>query len=105
MKKLASSIVKTLDWLSCIIPSMFLLEDCDIENTPTNPIKYGMSVLGGLICCACVAFGVFLIVGGLICAVVSYPIASCSISIVLGLFIGIGYLRKKIERKEMRYDS
>ena len=99
MKAILKSIVKILDWLSCIIPSMLLLEDCDIENTPINPIKYGMSVLGGLIFCACAAFGVFLIVGGLICAVVSYPIASCSIALVLGLFIGIGYLRKKIGEK------
>ena len=99
MKAFLKSIVKTLDWLSCIIPSMLLLEDCDIENTPINPIKYGMSILGGLIFCACGAFGALLIVGAFVCAVASYPIASCSIALVVGLFIGIGYLRKKIGGK------
>lgn len=97
MKTFLKSIVKTLDWLSCIIPSMLLLEDWDIENTPINPIKYGMSIFGGLIICACAAFGVFLVVGALICIIVSYPIASCSIALVLGLFIGIGYLRKRLK--------
>ena len=96
MKALLKSIVKILDWLSCIIPSMLLLEDCDIENTPINPIKYGMSVFGGLVVCACVAFGAFLIVGMLVCAVAIYPMASCSIALVVGIFIGIGYLRKRL---------
>ena len=99
MKAFLKSIVNILDWVSCIIPSMLLLEDCDIENIPTNPIKYGMSVLGGLVVCACGAFGAFLVVGMLVCAVASYPIAACSIALVIGLFIGIGYLRKKIGRK------
>ena len=93
MKAFLKSIVKILDWLSCIIPIMFMVDDVE---PPINPIKYGMSVLGGLIVCACAAFGGFLVVGMLICAVASFPIASCSIAFVLGLFIGIGYLRKKI---------
>lgn len=93
MKALFKSIVKILDWLSCIIPNMLLVGDAE---PPTNPIEYGMSVLGGLIVCACLAFGMFIIVGLLVCAVASFPITSCSIAIVLGLFIGIGYLRKKI---------
>jgi len=93
MKTFLESIVKILDWLSCIIPNMLLVNDAE---PPTNPIEYGMSVLGGLIVCACGAFGMFLIVGSLVFAVASFPIASCSIAIVLGLFIGIGYLRKKI---------
>ncbi len=93
MKAFLKSIVKILDWLSCIIPTMFMADDVEPS---INPIKYGMSVLGGLVFCASATFGVFLIVGMLVCAVASYPIASCSIALVLGLFIGIGYLRKKI---------
>ena len=96
MKVFLKLIVKILDWLSCIIPSMFMLDDVE---PPFNPIEYGMFVLGGLIVCASMAFVGFLIVGILVCAVVSYPIASCSIAFVLGLFIGIGYLRKKIGEK------
>ena len=71
----------------------------DHVKPPTDPITYGMSILCGLIICACTVFGAFLIVGMLIYAVTSYPIASCSIVIVLGLFISIGYLRKKIDGK------
>jgi len=100
MKIFLESIVKVLDWLSCIIPNMLLVDDTE---PPTNPIEYGMSVLGGLIVCACGAFGIFLIVWSLVFALVfaiaSFPIASCSIALVLGLFIGIGYLRKKIGGK------
>ena len=96
MKTFLKSIVKVLDWLSCIIPTMFMADDVEPS---INPIKYGMSVLGGLIFCACAAFGAFLIVGSLICVVASYPITSCSIALVIGLFIGIGYLRKKIGGK------
>ena len=93
MKKLASSVVKTLDWLACIIPSMFF------ETAPIEPIAYGMSVMGGLIVCACSAFGVLLMITVIVCVVLHYPISSCSIAFVLGLFIGIGYLRKKIGGK------
>ena len=96
MKALFKSIVILLDWLSCIIPNMLLVDDAE---PPTNPIEYGMSVLGGLIVCAFGALGVFIIVGSFVCAVASYPIASCSIALVLGLFIGLGYLRKKIGGK------
>ena len=96
MKALFKSIVKILDWLSCIIPNMLLVDDAE---PPTNPIEYGMFVLGGLIVCACGAFGMFLIVGSLVFAVASSPITSCSIAIVLGIFIGLGYLRKKIGGK------
>lgn len=98
MKVFLKSIVKILDWLSCVIPHIFMVDYVEVEP-PINPIEYGMSVFGGLIFCACVAFGAFLIVGILICAVVSYPITSCSITLVLGLFISIGYLRKKIGEK------
>ena len=93
MKAFLKSIVKILDWLSCIIPIMFMAYDVE---PPINPIEYGMSVLGGLIFCACAAFVGFLVVGMFIYVVASHPIASCSIALVLGLFIGIGYLRKKI---------
>ena len=96
MKVLFKSIVKILDWLSCIIPNMLVL---DYVEPPTNPIEYGLFVLGGLIVCSCGAFGAFIIVGSFVCAVASYPITSCSIAIVLGLFIGLGYLRKKIGGK------
>lgn len=96
MKTFLESIVKILDWLSCIIPNMLLVDDAE---PPTNPIEYGLFVLGGLIVCACGAFGVFLIVGSFVFAVASFPITSCSIALVLGLFIGIGYLRKKIGGK------
>lgn len=96
MKVFIKSIVGLLDWLSCIIPNMLIV---DYVEPPTNPIKYGMSVLGGLVVCACGGFGAFLIVGMLVCAVASYPITSCSIALVLGLFIGLGYLRKKIGGK------
>ena len=99
MKKLASSIVKILDWLACIIPSVLLLEDCDIENTPINPITYGMSVMGGLIVCACGAVGALVLVAGLVCVVLTYPITSCSVAVAVGMFVGIGFLRKKIGRK------
>ena len=94
MKKLASLIVKTLDWLACIIPRMFC------ENAPIEPIAYGMSVMGGLIVCVFIyAFGALLMVTTLVCIVVHYPISSCSVVIVIGMFIGIGYLRKKIGGK------
>ena len=96
MKALLKSIVKILDWLSCIIPNMLLADDVE---PPINPIEYGMFVLGGLIVCACGAFGLFFIVVLLICIVAHFPITSCSIAPVLGLFIGIGYLRKKIGGK------
>ena len=96
MKAFIKSIVKILDWLSRIVPIMFMADD---GEPPINSIEYGMSILGGLIFCAYALFGVFLVVGMLIYAVASYPIASCSIAIVLGLFIGIGYLRKKIGEK------
>lgn len=66
---------------------------------PTNLIEYGMSVLGGLMICACGAFAALVIVGMFIYIVASYPITSCSIAFVLGLFIGIGYLRKMIGEK------
>lgn len=97
MKTFLRSIVRLLDWVSCIIPNMLMLEDC--TEPPDNPIEYGMYVLGGLIVCACGAFGMFLIVGSLVFAVASYPMTSCSIALALGLFIGIGYLRKKIGEK------
>lgn len=97
MKTFLRTIVRLLDWVSCIIPNMLMLEDC--TEPPDNPIEYGMYVLGGLIVCACGAFGAFLVVALLICAVASYPMASCSIALALGLFIGIGYLRKKIGGK------
>lgn len=96
MKTCLRSIVRLIDWLSCIIPNM-LMEDH--VKPPTDPIIYRMSILCGLIICACTMFGAFLIVEMLIYVVTSYPIASCSIVIVLGLFISIGYLRKKIEGK------
>ena len=96
MKAFFKSIVRLLDWISCIIPNMLMVDDVE---SPTNPIVYGMSVLGGLIFCSCAAFGVFIIVGLFVCAVASYPVTSCSIALVLGLFIGLGYLRKKIGGK------
>lgn len=96
MKAFLRTIVRLLDWVSCIIPNMFMV---DVVESPINPIEYGMSVLGGLIICACAAFGAFLVVVMLICIVASCPITSCSITLVLGLFIGIGYLRKKIGGK------
>ena len=92
MKAFIKSIVILLDWLSCIIPNMLIV---DYVEPPTNPIKYGMSVLGGLVICACGGFGAFIIVGMLVCA----AITSCSLALVLGLFIGLGYLRKKIGGK------
>ena len=95
MKAFLKSIVKILDWLSCIIP--IFMAEFDAEP-PINPITYGMSILGGLIFCTCAVFGGFLIVGMFIYVVASYPIASCSIAFVIGLFIGIGYLRKKLEK-------
>jgi len=96
MKAVLKSIVKILDWLSRVIPNMLLI---DYVDPPFNPIEYGMFVLGGLIVCACGAFGMIFFVGMLICAVASFPITSCSIVLVLGIFIGIGYLRKKIGGK------
>ena len=96
MKAFIKSIVRLLDWMSCLIPIMFMEDDVE---PPTNPIKYGMSVFGGLIFCLCAAFGMFIIVGMFVCAVASYPITSCSIALVFGLFIGLGYLRKKIGGK------
>lgn len=96
MKALIKSIVRLLDWMSCIIPNMFIVDDVE---PPTNPIAYGMSIFGGLIFCSCAAFGVFIIVGSFVYAVASYPITSCSIALVLGLFIGLGYFRKKIGGK------
>jgi len=96
MKAFFKSIVKILDWLSCIIPNITM---ADYIEPSTNPIAYGMSVLGGLIFCSCAAFGMFMIIGAFVCAVASYPIASCSIALVIGLCIGLGYLRKKIGRK------
>lgn len=96
MKTCLRSIVKILDWLSCIIPNMLLVDN---DEPATNPIEYGMYVLGGLIVCACGAFGVFIIVGLFVYVIASCPITSCSIALVLGLFIGIGYLRKKIGGK------
>lgn len=96
MKAFIKSIVRLLDWLSCLIPNMFIV---DYVEPPINPIAYGMSVLGGLIFCLCAAVGVFIIVGSFVCAVASYPITSCSIALALGLFIGLGYLRKKIGGK------
>ena len=96
MKTFLRIVVRLLDWVSCIIPNMFLVDDAEPS---TNPIEYGMFVLGGLIVCACGAFGTFLVVAMLICAVASFPMTSCSIALVLGLFIGIGYLRKKIGDK------
>jgi hypothetical protein len=96
MKAFIESIVRLLDWVSCIIPNMLMVDDAE---PPTNPIKYGMSVFGGLLVCASGGFGAFIIVGSFVCAVASYPITSCSIALVLGLFIGLGYLRKKIGGK------
>ena len=96
MKELIKTIVRLLDWMSCVIPTMF--GENDVEP-PTNPIGYGLSVLSGLVVCACCAFAMFIIVGMFICVVASYPITSCSIALVLGLFIGIGYWRKKIGGK------
>lgn len=96
MKTFLRSIVRLLDWVSCIIPSIFLI---DYDESSINPIEYGMYVLGGLIVCACGAFVAFLVVVMLIYAVASYPMTSCSIALVLGLSIGIGYLRKKIGEK------
>ena len=90
MKALIRALVRLLDWMSCVIQNIFFANDVE---PPTNPIEYGLSVLTGLVVCAC---GAFLIVGSLIYAVASHPITSCSIALVLGLFIGIGYLRKKI---------
>ena len=96
MKAFIKSIVRLLDWMSCIIQNMLMIDDVE---PPTNPIKYGISVFGGLIVCLCGAFGAFIIVGSFICAVASYPVTSCSIALVLGLFIGLGYLRKKFGGK------
>lgn len=96
MKAFIKSIVRLLDWMSCIIQTMLMVDDVE---PPTNPIEYGISVFGGLIVCLCGAFGAFIIVGSFVCAVASYPVTSCSIALVLGLFIGIGYLRKKIGGK------
>ena len=93
MKTFIKSIVRLLDWMACVIPNILLVDDAE---PPTNPIKYGLSVLGGLLVCACGAFGAFLIVGMFVCIVASCPIASCSIALVISLFIGLGYLRKKI---------
>jgi hypothetical protein len=96
MKAFIKSTVRLLDWMSCIIQNMLMVDDVE---PPTNPIKYGISVFGGLIVCLCAAFGMFMIFGAFVCAVASYPIASCSIVLVIGLFIGLGYLRKKIGGK------
>lgn len=96
MKTLLKLIVKILDWLSCIIPTIFMV---DVVEPPTNPVEYGMSVLGGLIVCVFGAFIAFFVVSTLVCVFAFYPITSCSIALVLGLFIGIGYLRKKIGGK------
>ena len=96
MKELIKATVIMLDWLSCVIQNVFLVHDVE---PPTNPIEYGLSVLSGLVVCACCAFAMFIIVGMFICVVASYPITSGSIALVLGLFIGIGYWRKKIGGK------
>lgn len=96
MKTFLESIVRLLDWMSCIIPNMSMEDDVE---PPTNPIKYGMSVFGGLMFGSCAAFGMFMIVASFVCLVASYPITSCSLAIVLGLCIGLGYLRKKIRGK------
>lgn len=96
MKTFLRSIVRLLDCVSCIIPSIFMIYDVE---PPINPIAYGMSILGGLLVCACGAFAALIIIVMLICAVACYPITSCSIALVSGLFIGIGYLRKMIGEK------
>lgn len=96
MKVFLKSIVKIFDWLSCVIPHIFMVDYIEVDP-PINPIEYGIFVFGGLIVCACGMFGMFFCVGILTYVVVSYPITSCLISLVLGLFIGIGYLRKKIK--------
>ena len=104
MKKLSRSIGKILDWLACIVPNMIKIFDpyddyWDMDCVPTNPIIYGISVLGGLIVCACAAVGLLFICGTIVCIIMYHPIASCSIVVVLGIFVGIGFLRKTIGRK------
>ena len=67
MKAFIKSIVKILDWLSCIVPFVsMLVDDVGDVEPPTNPIAYGMSVFGGLVFCSCAAFGVFIIVGSFV---------------------------------------
>lgn len=96
MKKLVRSIGNIFDSLACIIPAIFLMENCDASE---HPIAYGILVLGGLLVCACGVFGMLLLVSAIVCFVATYPITSCSIALVFASFVGIGFLRKKIEEE------
>ena len=89
--------VKVLDFLSGIVPAMMMVNDWYPEMI--HPIEYGISVLFGLISCLVAAFGVLLVTYAISFMFIEYTAISIAVSIVFGMFIGIGFLRKKIDGK------
>lgn len=91
--KRLKTIVKFLDMMSCIWP-MLTLSDWNPKNE--NPIKYGMSALAGFLTLPLllgIGFFTFLPV---ICIAIAHPIVASSIVILIGVFVGIGFLRHRV---------
>lgn len=95
IKGIGKFIVKAIDAISYICPTLML---SDWRPEKASPYEYGMSVLLGLVVCACMLVGALLVLVAVCSIFIQYPIPSVSVVLVLAAFVGLGYARKKIGR-------
>jgi len=94
LKKVADRMFFVLDLLS-MIPHIVLLSDDLWNPDELHPVSYGLSVLIGLamFCVALVTCLVFIV--AVIGVIVQHTVAVGSICLIVGLFVLIGFLRKR----------
>ena len=96
-KKVADGMFFVLDFLA-MLPHIVLLSDISWNPDKSNPVSYGLSVLIGLIMFCVASVTCLVCIAVVIGIIVQHPVVVGSTCVILGLFVLIGFLRKRFGR-------